>query len=131
MAVTDEVVARFSGPSVWRESDCIQWLAACTGLDVPASTVWYRECDTEARAIARAVRVHGSYRAAVEQGLHIHGYHSVALGTDYEPGDIVIVQDPTYGELPAGVAPGPQLLIRHAWGVSPASGEPLHHLRRA
>ena len=128
MALTDADVLRFDGPSIWGETDCLAWLQTITGLTLHRS-IWYG-CETEARAIRRAHKVHGSYTAAVLQGLRCRGYRSIPLySQSYLTGDVVIVRDPVYGELPAGVAEGPQLLIRHPYGVAVAGGTQLYHLR--
>ena len=131
MALTDDELARFDGPSVWRESDCVEWLYAITDAPRRAPDPWH-DIETEARAITVARRSPGGYTGSVLEWLTEHGYRALEAGEsrDYEPGDVVIVEDPIYGELPAGVAPGPQLLIRHPHGVAPAGGRPLHHLRR-
>lgn len=127
MALNESVISRFDGPSVWRESDCIAWLHAITGTSVESSE-WYHY-DTETSALAAAEDRHGSYLTAVRAELSRRGYHRVT-GFDYAFGDVVLVRDAVYGGLPAGVAEGPLLLVRHPQGVSQASGEVIAHLRR-
>ena len=129
MALSDGDVARFRGPAVWRESDCVEWLYAITDMPRSATSVWHR-CKTHERALARARRVHGSYAEAVMHWLRIRGYRELDVSAhDFAPGDVVIVDDPTYGVHPAGVSPGPQLIIRHQHGLAEASGRVLHHMR--
>lgn len=129
MALTHEVVARFSGPSVWGQTDCVQWLMACAGLSSPRAAHWYRECATEARALAHAARAHGGYVEAVVHELAAHGYRAADDET-LRPGDVLLVEGAMHGHLPAGVTPAGELVVRHAFGVAPASGTITHHLRR-
>ena len=130
MALTDDDILRFSGPSVWRESDCVEWIYAITDLPRPSTSVWH-ECDSEARALVRARKVHGGYIEAVMQWLRIHGYSDLQ-GSEAVPipGDVIIVDDPYYGCLPCGVASGPQIILRHPQGVALATGRIVRHLRR-
>ena len=130
MALTDDVVLRFDGPSVWGRTDCVAWLEACTGLPLTMTTVWYRECRSEAHAVARAKRLHGSLEAAALAELRAHGYGTMPEGTMLEPEDIAFVADRVWGVMPAGVGAGPTLLLRHQFGVARASGPIVRHIRR-
>ena len=127
MALTDSVLHRFQGPSVWGESDCVEWLHAITGIQ-ESSTDW-RQYPTEAAALRHAIRRHGSYLRAIAHELRQYGYLKVT-GFDYRFGDVVFVEDRLYGPLPAGIASGPTLIIRHPQGLAMASGETISHLRR-
>lgn len=129
MALTDDEIQCFDGPSVWGESDCRDWILAITDLPRPESSIWDAQ-ETEARALVHARQAHGSYTGAVLQWIQEHGYRHIGIGSDLAPGDVVIIRDEVYGELPAGVGSGATLLIRHPHGLAVASGTILHHLRR-
>lgn len=127
MALTDREILRFDGPSIWGETDCIAWLSTITDHRIERS-FWDRS-RSEARALAVCRQLHGSYLAAVRNGLEPYGYREIDGADDFQPGDVVFVRHPVYGPLPAGVAPGPVLYVRHPYGVTTAEGPVLCHLR--
>lgn len=125
MALTDETLLPFRGPSVWGESDCILWLELATALDLSE----WRSHPTEAHALAAARSLHGGVVEAVLSTYRAAGWQDSTDG-DMHESDVLIVDDPFLGASIALVAPGPTLLIRHAHGLTPASGDILHHLTR-
>lgn len=129
MALTDEVVRWFQGSSVWRVSDCVHWLHAITGIPYRKS-YWHRE-STEALALHKAIRQFGSYRAAVEASLSLYGYFPVEESSPIiGDTDVVWVRDRLFGDLPAGLVPSGELMIRHPGGIAVVSGSILQVLRR-
>lgn len=144
MALTEADIARFAAPSVWGETDCVHWLARCTGLELRHGASWLAE-PSEARAMARAVAEHGSYAGAVTAALGAHGWRSIdPRTTPWRDGDVAVLSDPLLGDAIAGVAlpvpddeetppdyePTPELVMRHAGGVCPAQGTVVALLRR-
>lgn len=130
MALTDDVLKRFHGPSVWKESDCIAWLQVITGVQYDPM-YWY-QYTSEARALASACRRYGSYMDAVMKGLERVGYREIPRFAvcRFEYPDVVMVADTIHGVLPAGIGPAHNLLIRPPMGLTHAHGDILYYLRR-
>ena len=130
MALTPDVLDRFTGPSVWRESDCVVWLRVISGLGEEVGAEWH-EWDTEREAMREAHRLHNSFSEAVIAALLDHGYRRIPATTrPWSYTDVLLVDTPFYGVVPAGIAPGPELLIRTRTGTAPASGRIVEYLRR-
>lgn len=127
MALTAKVLEPFRGPSVWRVSDCVHWVYRIT--DLPREPSQWHLYETEALAVEAANQLYGSYIQAAWVELVTRGYRQLETMAPRWP-DVVLVRDVIYGSLPAGVGPGGDLLIRHPFGLSVASGEVLALLRR-
>ena len=124
--MTPELLRPFMAPSVWGETDCIRWGEMVTGITLDSQFVWKRQ-STEARALARAIRIHGSYIDATFQILHALGFKEVDL--PWQPTDVVLVNDASYGPSLCGVAETGELILRHPGGLARASGDLLHIFR--